>query len=137
MPTVHLDIDIAAPAERVWALVRTIDALPRMVPGFVTATHVEPNSSPPLRVVTFASGAVLRERIVTNDDALRRLVWSIEDDMVAHHNGAMTVEADGAGSRVTWTADVLPDALAEVYAPLMRQGLATMKATIEAAPTDR
>lgn len=132
MASVFVQAVIAAPADAVWARVRAVDALPSLVPRFVTTTIMEAGAAPHVRVVTFANGLVLRERIITNDDSLRRLVWSIEDPSVAHHNGAITVEADGAGARVTWIADVSPDALAEAYAPLMANGLAIMKATLEA-----
>jgi hypothetical protein len=61
------------------------------------------------------------------DDGARRLVWSIEGAPVLHHNGALQVEEIGARqARVVWTADVLPDALAENFAPLMEAGLAAM-----------
>jgi hypothetical protein len=48
-------------------------------------------------------------------DAGRRLVWSIEGLPVIHHNGAMAVFEAGGGYRVAWTADALPDALAEPF----------------------
>lgn len=74
---------------------------------------------------------MLRETIVSVDDARRRLVWAIRGEGVDHHNGALAVEPDGGGCCVTWTADVLPAALADAFEPLMRRGLAVMKATLE------
>lgn len=133
MAMIRRQVLVAAPAALVWDAVRDVGALhTRLVPGFVVATRLEPG----LRIVTFASGRVLRERIVACDDAARRLVWAIEDAWLAHHNGALEVEeaaAGGAGCRVTWTADLLPDDRAAQVGPMMERGLAVMKATLEAA----
>ena len=130
MATIRHQIDIAVPAARVWDAARDVAALhTRLVPGFVTATEMLPDSVVPTRRVTFASGAVLDEKIVAIDDDRRRLVWSIQG--VEHHNGALEIiEADG-GARVVWTADVLPAELAERFSPLMAEALRVMKKTLE------
>lgn len=131
MASIRKEIIVAAPPPLVWDAVRDVGALhTRLVPGFVVDTRMEPG----LRVVTFASGQVLRERIVACDEAARRLVWAIEDAWLDHHNGALEVAADGdASCRVTWTTDLLPDDRAAQVAPLMERGLAVMQATLEAA----
>ena len=128
MATICKETAIAAGAAEVWDAVRDYGALAtRLVPGFVTRTELVPGASPPVRIVTFASGAVLPETIVAVDEGARRLVWTITADGVVHHNGALQVHEDGAGRcRAVWTADVLPDALAEAWGPLMAAGLARM-----------
>lgn len=129
MATIREEILIDIASDTVWDAVRDIGALhTRLVPGFVTDTKMEEGA----RLVTFASGMVLRERIVDCDDASRRLVWSINEAPFAHHNGAMEVFADGSGTRVVWTADLLPHELKASIAELMSQGLAIMKRTLEA-----
>ncbi len=133
MASIHEEIEIAANAGAVWDAARDYGALHvRLVPGFVIATVVE-SGEPPIRVVTFASGAVLREAIVVVDDSRRRLVWAIESGAIRHHNGALEVIAAGDGCCVRWTADVLPDAVAAQFQPLMAAGLATMKRHLETA----
>lgn len=133
MPSIHTEILVDAAPERVWDAVRDVGALhTRLVPGFVTHVELLPDVAPPVRLVTFATGTVLREVIVDLDDARRRLVWTIESEAVRHHNGALQVFAtEAGGSRVTWIADVLPDETATAFAPLMAQGLARMKAHLE------
>lgn len=133
MPTVHKEVLIQASPESVWDAVRDVGALhSRLVPGFVTNTQMVPNADPPIRVVTFASGMTLNEAIVDVDDTQRRLVWTIESDTVRHHNGAMQVFDAGPGlTRVTWIADVLPQAMADTFSPLMGQGMGIMKAHLE------
>ena len=132
MPTIHLETIIDVPSSRVWDAARDVGALHnRLVPGFVAATEMLADAAIPTRRVTFVSGAVADERIVSIEDERRRLVWSIVG--VEHHNGALQIfDADG-GTRVTWTADVLPDALVDRFAPMMASGLANMKGHFEGA----
>ena len=130
MPSIHHEIFIAVPAGDVWDAVRDVGALhTRVVPGFVSMTEMVKDAKTPTRRVTFANGVVVDEVIVDCDDQRRRLVWSIK--AVEHHNGVMTVAAEDGGSRVTWTADVLPVEMAARFEPSMAAGLAAMKAHFE------
>ncbi|MBK1660689.1 SRPBCC family protein [Paracraurococcus ruber] len=130
MASIRRETLIAVPPEAAWDAIRDVGALHRrLVPGFVTETRLEPGA----RLVTFASGRVLREVIVACDDAARRLVWSVRDPWFEHHNASLVVEPAAGGARVTWTADLLPDREAALVAGLMEGGLAGMKATLEAA----
>lgn len=132
MPTIQHTIDLRCSVETVWEAARDVGALhERLVPGFVTATEMLPGVSPPTRRVTFASGLVVDEVIVTIDDERRRLVWSIRG--VEHHNGALHVTALPEGARVTWTADVLPADLAERFSRQMLIGLRCMKDHLDPA----
>ena len=54
---------------------------------------------------------------------------------MTHHNGAIQVFADGSGCRLTWTADLLPNALAGYIGGRMREGMAAMKRKLEADAT--
>jgi polyketide cyclase/dehydrase/lipid transport protein len=134
MATVRKEFQVAVRAEQAWDAVRDFGALhKRLVPGFVTATHVEGND----RVVTFFTGTVLRERLVTLDDEQRRLVWSIVDGPYSHHNGAMQVFADkDGGCHLVWTTDLLPHEVATRTSELMEQGSKVIKQTLERAKPD-
>ncbi len=62
MATLRKEIVTQAQAPDVWAAIEDIGALhTRLVPGFVTATRLEPGA----RVVTFANGMTVREPIVS------------------------------------------------------------------------
>uniref|UniRef100_UPI00195499BD hypothetical protein n=1 Tax=Stenotrophomonas maltophilia TaxID=40324 RepID=UPI00195499BD len=63
----------------------------RLVPGYVTDTRLEGD----FRIVTFASGMLLRELIVDVDDRARRLVWAAIEGRATHHNGSLQVFAEG------------------------------------------
>jgi hypothetical protein len=113
----------------VWDAIRDIGALhTRLVPGFVTDTKLEGR----VRTVTFGNGMVIREPIVTIDDAAKRLVWSAEGGMTTHYNGAVEVlSIDGGATRVIWTADFLPDKAAGTIASAIETGMAVMKKTLD------
>ena len=130
MASIHHQTFIAADPDAVWSAARDVGRLhDRLVPGFVTATEMLAGEGAPVRRVTFVNGQVFDETIVSIDDARRRLVWSIK--AFEHHNGVLTIAAAADGTDVTWTADLLPDALAEQVSPAMAHGLAMMKAHFE------
>ena len=130
MATIHKEISIDAPAEQVWAAVRDVGAIhERLVPGLVADTELEEGA----RLVTFANGLVIRERFVTIDDENQRFAYSATGGNAIHHNSSMQVFADGAGSRLVWITDLLPDSVAPLVNGLVEQGSTIMKETLERA----
>jgi uncharacterized protein YndB with AHSA1/START domain len=129
MASIRKEVVIDAPPGDVWDAIRDWGALhERFVRGFVTDARVEGDA----RVVTFFTGQVLTERIVTVDDDERRLVWSIVDGPYDHHNGAAQVlDEPGGRSRFVWIADVLPDATADRTNEMMERGAQAAKETLE------
>jgi carbon monoxide dehydrogenase subunit G len=131
MATITKTIITRTSPESVWSAMRDVGALhTKLVPGFVTATRVEPGE-PVVRVVTFANGAVAREPIVSVDDDARRIAWAVEGGETTHFNGSAQAfpEPDG-GTRVIWRTDVLPDAAAPAIDAAMTAGAAAMKAAL-------
>ncbi|NIJ20415.1 hypothetical protein FHS95_002107 [Sphingomonas naasensis] len=130
MASIHHEVFIGADPDTIWAAARAIDRLhDQLVPGFVVATEMLAVEGAPVRRVTFASGAVADETIVSLDDDRRRMVWAIK--AFEHHNGVLQVTEAPEGTQVVWTADLLPDSLAGRVSPMMAQGLACMKAHFE------
>jgi hypothetical protein len=130
MASICKQVVIEARADEVWAALRDWGALHRrLAPGFVTDTRLDGGD----RIVTFASGLVVREVLVALDDEQRRLVWTVVDGPYSHHNGAAQVNAEGPRSRFIWTADLLPDERAAATARAMEEGLLTIKRTLEGA----
>jgi len=128
MATLHKEVSIAARCEDVWDAVRDIGALhTRLVPGFVTDTRLEGDA----RIVTFANGMTIREQILSLDDSRRRLAWNAEGAGTTHYNAVLQVWPCDGGSRVVWTTDLLPHAMAESIAAMQDQALAAMKAALE------
>lgn len=135
MASIHREISIDVPAAVLWDALADVGALhTRLVAGFVTDCRLEPEADGgESRVVTFANGAVARERIVAADSAARRIVWSATGGPLKHHNAAVVVVADDGdrSCRAVWTADLLPDAMAPAIATMIEAGLAAMKRTLE------
>jgi carbon monoxide dehydrogenase subunit G len=127
--SIRKEISVNVNVEDVWEVMQDIGALhTRLVPGFVVDTQLEPDA----RIVTFANGLVVRERIVTIDHDARRLVWSATGGMLTHHNGSAEVLEDAdCRTRIVWTADLLPDSAAEAIDQMMSHGMTAMQAALD------
>jgi hypothetical protein len=130
MASLRREIVVKASVEEAWEAIADIGALStRLVPGFVVATRLEADA----RIVTFASGATVREPIVACDAAARRLAWTTEGGRATHYNATLQAFAEPAGgARIVWIVDVLPDALAPQIGAAMDAGVAAMKPTLDA-----
>jgi hypothetical protein len=130
MTSIAVEISTDASPAAVWDAVRDIGALhSRLVPGFVVATELVPGG----RRVTFGNGMVAEEPIVSVNDELRRLVWTVKGSSLglAHYNSAAQVyPREIGGSRVVWTADVLPDEAAVPIGNMMREGAIAMNTAL-------
>jgi uncharacterized protein YndB with AHSA1/START domain len=131
MASIRKEILIHAPPDTVWAAVRDVGAVhKRLAPGFVADTRLEGDS----RIVTFANGFVVRERIVDIDDASRRLAYAAVNGRATHHHATLQVFADGErGTRLVWVTDLLPNEVAETIRALVEEGAGVMKRTLEGA----
>jgi len=128
MATVRKEITTDASPEAVWDAIRDIGALhTRLVPGFVIDTRLEPGS----RIVTFANGVTVRERIITLDEGARRLVWTAEGGRTSHYNSAVQVFADDNATRIVWISDFLPDEAAPAIGGAMEAGAQAMKKAMD------
>ncbi|SDX50337.1 Polyketide cyclase / dehydrase and lipid transport [Variovorax sp. YR634] len=130
MATVYKEFIVEADAAHVWDALRDFGAVhTRLAPGFLTGCTIDAEGA---RILTFANGLVAREVLVGIDDAHRRLAYTVTGGQAAHHHATAQVFEEGAGrSRFVWITDVLPDAMAAYIGPMMEQGGAAMKATLE------
>jgi carbon monoxide dehydrogenase subunit G len=129
MASIRKELIVDAPAEHVWAALRDIGQVhTRLAREFVIDTRLDGDS----RLVTFANGEVVRERIVDIDDRTRRLAYAVVDWRTTHHNASFHVTPDGDGrSRLTWITDLLPDSLADLVGGFVDQGCVAIKRTLE------
>jgi len=129
MASIHKELTINAPPERIWDAVRDVGAIhTRLARQFVLDTRIDGDS----RLVTFAGGTVVRERIVDVDDRARRLAYSVVEWRATHHSASIQVFPEGDGrSRIVWIADLLPNELADQVSGMMEHGCAAMKRTLE------
>jgi hypothetical protein len=134
MASVRHEIVIDASPEHVWDVLRDVGAVhERLLPGRVAGSRVDGGQ----RFLTFPDGHVIRELIVALDDGTRRLAYSVVEGArppTEYHHASFEVRAeDGRASRLIWTTDVLPHALAPRIRIVMERGALEMKEAIEAA----
>ena len=128
MGSIIKSIDVRSGTREVWEALCDFGALhERLVPGFVVGARLDGRD----RVITFASGAVATERLVSADPERRRLVYAVVDGGLPfdHHQSSVeVVESDDfeKGCRIVWTTDLLPDHLDPVVDSLMNEGAAAM-----------
>ena len=132
MTTITKIVDIDAPADAVWDAVSDFGAVhTRFAPGFVTNTELTPGA----RIVTFGNGMVAKELFLGCDQDLKRLAYSVRTERFTHHSASFVVTDLGAGkTRLTWTADVLPDEVAPTVAGMMEAGLQAAKPVVGKVP---
>ena len=129
MATIHKEFELPVPAARAWAALRDFGAVDRLAAGFVTACALEEGGA--VRRVTFFNGLEARERLVTLDDAARRIVYSASGGRATHHNAsAQVLEAGADRCRFVWITDLLPDALAPAIGQMMEQGAQAIRSTL-------
>jgi hypothetical protein len=122
--SVRREFVVERPPEFVWDAVRDFGALHRrLVPGFVTAVEMEGTT----RTVTFANGTKAREVLVDSDDQARRLVYAVVGGRLTAHSASVQVFAEGAGTRIVWIADFLPNELQPYIAGQMDEAVKAMK----------
>ena len=132
MASIVKEITVEAPVDAVWDAVADFGAVHRrFAPGFVVDTRLEEGA----RVVTFENGQVAREVFLGVDPERRRLAYSIDNERFAHHSASFQVLDAGAGrSRLVWSVDVLPDAMADFLAERMDVGLSKAKGALGRVP---
>jgi polyketide cyclase/dehydrase/lipid transport protein len=135
MASIRKELIVDASADHVWAALRDIGQVhTRLAREFVIDTRLDGDS----RLVTFANGEVIRERIVDIDDRARRLAYAVVDWRTTHHNASFQVTPDGDGrSRLTWVTDLLPDSLADLVGGFVEQGCVAIKRTLETSAAGR
>jgi carbon monoxide dehydrogenase subunit G len=129
MATIQREFEVPASADAVWAVLRDFGGVERLARGFVTGCTLEEQGA--VRLVTFFNGLQVRERLVSLDDAARRIVYTAFGGRTTHHNAAAQVLPIAADRcRFVWTTDLLPDAIAPAMAQMMDRGAEAMRSAL-------
>lgn len=133
MATIQEEFEVPASADAVWAVLRDFGGLLRLAPGFITGCTLEEEGA--VRLVTFANGMQVRERLVTLDEGARRIVYTAFGGRTTHYNGAAQVLPlpKDLGCRLVWTIDLLPDEMAQPIGQLARAGAQAMRSALTPA----
>jgi hypothetical protein len=115
----------------VWSAVRDVGSVhTRFAREMVLDTRLDGDA----RIVTFANGEVVRERIVGIDDQRRRFAYAVVDWHTSHHNASFQVFSEGPSRcRLVWITDLLPDTMEGLVEGFVDQGCAAIKRTLEAS----
>jgi carbon monoxide dehydrogenase subunit G len=132
MATVSVEAVVRVPPEAVWAAVADVGNVDRrLLPGRVSGVALDGD----VRVLTMPDGSEIRELIVSVDHSARRMAYSVTGGQrlpLTYHQAAFQVFAEGVGSRLVWTTDLLPHAMAPAVRARVERGIVEIKATLEA-----
>jgi len=129
MASIQEQFEVPASADAVWQVVREFAGVQRLAPGFVTSCTPEEEGT--VRLLTFFNGLQVRERLVTRDDAGKRLVYTVSGGRTQHYNAAVQVVGLAADRcRFVWTVDLLPDALQPAMEQMMARGAEVMRSAL-------
>ena len=133
MATVRVEAVIDVPAERLWAAIADVGAVHRrLLPGRVADARIEED----VRVLTMPDGTEIRELIVAVDHDTRRLAYAVVAGQklpLTYHHATFEVFADGERSRLVWSTDILPHAMAGAVRARTERGIVEIKQVIESA----
>lgn len=129
MASIRIETVINAPPAVVWRAICDLGAVHRLFPGVLTASHLDGDT----RVVTFANGVTVRERIIDRDDEAMRLVYAaVQGGVTTHHNASWQLfPAENGATRFVWISDFVPDEATTVVRQLVDAGTAAMKKVLE------
>lgn len=120
MASISKRIPLDADVDTVWTALRDVGNAHHVFGPVLTDCRLDDDAT---RVVTFANGMVVHERIVDVDDDARRLAYTVLDGPFTHHHATFQVTAEPDRTSVlTWVSDLLPDDAAPMVDDLMEQG---------------
>jgi hypothetical protein len=97
-----------------------VSTIPRWFPGIEEATFDGTH-----RILGTTNGT-MRSLVVTKDDTLRRFQYRFVEGMpepIEYHLGTLDVLPDGAGSRVVYSQEILPDTLGPIVEGAVEAGI--------------
>ena len=112
----------------VWNVVRDFGGLANYMPGVDSCT-VEGD----VRTVG-TMGIEVKEQLCELDDDTRRISYSVIESPMTNmvsHLATIGVDADGAGTHLTWTVDVEPDELLPFFQGVYEQSVVALKEKLE------
>lgn len=134
MASIRTEVVIDSRPEQVWEAIRDVGAVHRrLLPTRVADTRMEGD----VRILVFPQGREIRELIVDVDDTTRRLAYAVIEGArppLTHHHASFQVFPEGPDrTRLVWTTDLLPDAVAPEVRLRVEYGAQDMKRTLEEA----
>jgi Polyketide cyclase / dehydrase and lipid transport len=130
MASIHQEIPVDVSADQAWAALRQVGQADTLFAPVLNGCQLDGDN----RIVKFANGMVLHERILDVDDRRRRVAYAAVDGpgMTYHHASMQIIEAGAGRSVFVWVTDFLPEDVRANLAQLIEQGTAALKRNLEA-----
>lgn len=130
MATISKSFSTNVAPDKAWAVVGDLEGVAKWSPA-IAKTKVDGEQ----RFCEMSDGGTLVEKIISRDDAQRFYEYTITESPfpISAHKASFRVEADGAGSRVTWTTSIEPDELAAEIEPMFEESMKALKEFVESA----
>jgi hypothetical protein len=129
--TISVETTVAVPAQQAWAAIADVGAVHRrLLPGRVSDARIDGD----VRILTMPDGTEVSELILAIDHSLRRMAYTVTEGQrlpLTYHHAAFQVFDQGATSRIVWTTDVLPHAMAGAVRARVERGIVEMKEVLE------
>ena len=117
-----VDVTIAATPDQVWEKVGDFGGIDVLFPS-LESFRLEGDD----RIIGMF-GMEIRERLLAKDEEARVLTYSVVDGVpIESHTATISVEPDGAGSKVIWAYDVSPDEMAPIFGDTYKGALAALE----------
>ncbi len=117
-----VDVTIAATPDEVWEKVGDFAGVGVLFPA-LESFRMEGDD----RIIGMF-GMEIRERLLARDEEARELTYSVVGGVpVESHTATISVEPDGAGSKVVWAYDVSPDEMAPIFGDTYQGALAALE----------
>ena len=116
-----VDVTIAATPDEVWAKVGDFGGIDVLFPG-LESFRLEGDD----RIIGMF-GMEIREKLLARDEERRVLTYSVVGGVpIDSHTATISVEPDGAGSKVIWAYNVTPDEMAPIFGDTYKAALAVL-----------
>ncbi|HEY4113296.1 MAG TPA: SRPBCC family protein [Rhizomicrobium sp.] len=129
MASIRREVSVDIPAASAWSALADFGNAGALFAGVLTKCRRIGD----VRMVTFANGRQIAERLVALDNGARRIVYTALNGTFSHHSASMQIVEDGPACKFVWTSDFLPDEAAANVAPLVEAGCRAIKQNLEQA----
>ena len=122
------EVSIATNPDNVWKLIRDFGGVADYMPGIDSCT-VDGD----VRTLQMM-GIEIKEQLRELDDDTRRFSYSViasPMDNLVSHDATVAVDAEGDGTHLTWSVDVVPDELLPLFQGAYDSAVTAMKAKFE------
>jgi hypothetical protein len=127
MSTVHVNEPVAAPAQKVWEIVRDFGGVAQWGGPALQGCTVEGEGIGAVRRIALPGGLSIAERLEAFDDAGRSLSYAIVEKSpipVKDYLSTIRIVEDGPQAcRVDWSSTFTPDGAGEEQAQAMIRGV--------------